>query len=265
MIVEIDGTTSPQIKEQEGITGRESLKEPTEYKECNVVVIKKLSQQQKNAAAPEYEEQDHWIGAMYGKRILFEQYVHEAGIRMGQLKAEKSVFIADGATHNWEIQKTNFHDAITILDAYHAMEHLGMFCSLFVNEARGKQRYGQWRDLMLDGDTLQLLHEMKQSLKELHTTDEGQKHINYFENNRDRMAYDTYRAMGYPIGSGAVEGACKLVVGKRFKGNGMRWKREDNKAVLRARLAVLNNELEQTFDRTCRTVSFSPPISLNAA
>jgi len=43
MIVEIDGTTSPQIKEIEGITARESLKQPTEYKECNVVVIEKLA------------------------------------------------------------------------------------------------------------------------------------------------------------------------------------------------------------------------------
>ena len=31
MIVEIDGTTSPQIMETEGITDRESLKQPTEY------------------------------------------------------------------------------------------------------------------------------------------------------------------------------------------------------------------------------------------
>lgn len=36
------------------------------------------------------------------------------------------------------------------------------------------------------------------------------------------MDYDIYKAKGYPIGSGLVEGQCKLVVNRRFKGNGMR-------------------------------------------
>ena len=41
MVVEVDGTTSPQITEQEGVTGRDSLRAPTCYKECNLVVIEK--------------------------------------------------------------------------------------------------------------------------------------------------------------------------------------------------------------------------------
>ena len=43
MVVEVDGTTSPQITEQKGVTGRESLRAPTCYKECNLVVIEKRS------------------------------------------------------------------------------------------------------------------------------------------------------------------------------------------------------------------------------
>ena len=112
---------------------------------------------------------------------------------------------------------------------------------------------------MLAGDTLQLLHEMKERRKNLSNGDEGQKHINYFLNNVDRMAYDTYRAMGFPIGSGLVEGSCKLVVGKRFKGNGMRWKLDDNKAVLKTRLAELNDELEAVFTKKSRKYSFVEP------
>ncbi len=68
--------------------------------------------------------------------------------------------------------------------------------------------------------------------------DEAQKHINYFENNKWRIQYHEYRARGYPIGSGVVEGQCTLVVGKQFKGNGMRWKREDSTAVLDKYLTV---------------------------
>ena len=259
MIVEIDGTTSPQIKEIEGITGRESLKQPTEYKECNVVVIEKLAKKTTEEKQMRYEVQDRWTGAMYGKRASFEGYVHEAGMRMGQLNATLVVFIADGAKHNWEIQMDNFHDAIQILDVYHALEHLGDFCELFENKPHGKKQFGRWRKMMLAGDTLQLLHEMKERRKNLSNGDEGQKHINYFLNNVDRMAYDTYRAMGFPIGSGLVEGSCKLVVGKRFKGNGMRWKLDDNKAVLKTRLAELNDELEAVFTKKSRKYSFVEP------
>ena len=259
MLVEIDGTTSPQIKEVEGISGRESLKQPTEYKECNVVVIEKFAAKAGAGKDSRYERKDRWTGAKYGKRVFFEQYVHEAGMKMGQMKADQVVFIADGAKHNWEIQMSNFHDAIAILDVYHALEHLAEFCTLYKNETKGKQHYARWRDMMLVGDTFQLLHEMKEQRKNLTDRGLGQKHINYFFNNIKRMAYDQYRAMGLPIGSGLVEGSCKLVVGRRFKGNGMRWKLKDNESVLKARLAEINGDLVDFFSPKNREISFIEP------
>ena len=41
--------------------------------------------------------------------------------------------------------------------------------------------------------------------------------IRYISTNEEQMRYDVFRAKGYDIGSGAVEGACKHVVGKRLK------------------------------------------------
>jgi len=63
------------------------------------------------------------------------------------------------------------------------------------------------------------------------------------------MDYFSYREEGYPIGSGMVEGACKFVVGKRFKKSGMRWKKADNEAVLDVRIAVLNDTLNNLFEK----------------
>ena len=34
----------------------------------------------------------------------------------------------------------------------------------------------------------------------------------YFANNAHRMAYDQYPALGFPIASGVIEGACRCVV-----------------------------------------------------
>ena len=81
------------------------MKQPTEYKECNVVAIEKTN---KTTGAT-----DRWAGAQYGPRADFENYVRQSGLKMGQLQAKEVVFLADGAQHNWEIQKTNFPEAVS--------------------------------------------------------------------------------------------------------------------------------------------------------
>lgn len=48
--------------------------------------------------------------------------------------------------------------------------------------------------------------------------------VGYLRNNQHRMDYPTYQARGWSIGSGAMESACKTVVGQRLKLAGMRWR-----------------------------------------
>lgn len=247
MVVEIDGTLSPQIREQAGVCGRESMREPTEYKECNLVAIEK----HRTGRLPQ-----RWLGGRYGARGEFEPYLRESALAMGQEQAEQVVFLADGARHNWELQQTNFPEAVPILDVYHALGHLGEFCALFRDQRAGKQHYARWREQIYAGAIVAVLGEMKEALPKVSDRPEAQKHINYFATNQDRVAYDVYRAKGYPIGSGMVEGAAKYVVGKRFKGSGMRWKRADNEAVLNARLHLLNETIEYQFREQSTSRSF---------
>ncbi len=237
MVVEVDGTTSPQISPLPGVTGRESLRAQTCWKECNLVVIEKRDGKKIT---------DRWTGARYGPRKDFEPYAAQAGMQMGFMDAEQTLFIADGARHNWELAMTHFPGAVQILDYYHAAGHLAEFCDLLAAAMRS-ERLRQWKTLLYDGETLQLIHEMKRCVAKLTDTDGGWKQINYFVNNQQRMDYGRYRAAGWPIGSGSVEGQCKFVVGRRFKGNGMRWRPHDNECVLRTRLAVLNGDLEHYF------------------
>jgi len=51
--------------------------------------------------------------------------------------------------------------------------------------------------------------------------EELRKLVGYFENNRHRTDYPTYRARGWDIGSGPTEAGCKII-GERLKGSGMR-------------------------------------------
>ena len=77
---------------------------------------------------------DEWIGEQYGHRKKFKNYLNQAGLRMGQLKAKKVVFIAVGAKHNWEMQINNFPDTTCLFDFQHMTEHLSEFCDLFKNQ-----------------------------------------------------------------------------------------------------------------------------------
>ena len=66
--------------------------------------------------------------------------------------------------------------------------------------------------------------------------------MNYLENNRPRMDYARYKADGWPIGSGAIEGAFKDLVKRRFGLTGARWKRGRLMYVLALRLSIFNEE-----------------------
>jgi hypothetical protein len=238
MVVEVDGTISPQILEKQGIHGRESLKAPTDWKECNVVVIQKMQAG---------KEIDRWTGARYGKHQEFETYAGRAALAMGQHFAQNLVFLADGAHINWELQKTNFPGSVGILDFYHASEHLGVFCSLLRDQRKAKQTHTRWAHMLLEGQALQVVQEMRRRADTVADRDSAIREINYLKNNLRRMDYDVYKAQGFPIGSGLVEGGCKFVVAKRFKGSGMRWKRQDNIRVLRVRVEKLNGNLHRYF------------------
>jgi hypothetical protein len=238
MVVEVDGTISPQILEKQGVKGRESLKAPTDWKECNVVVIQKMQ---------EAKEIDRWTGARYGKHQEFESYASRAALAMGQHFAQKVVFLADGAHVNWELQKTNFPGSVGILDFYHASEHLGVFCALLSDQRTAKLTHTRLAHMLLEGQALQVVQEMRRRADTVVERDSAIREINYFKNNLSRLDYDAYKAQGFPIGSGLVEGSCKFVVAKRFKGSGMRWKRQDNTRVLRVRVEKLNGNLHNYF------------------
>jgi hypothetical protein len=198
-----------------------------------------------------------WTVARYGSMEAFGLHLGRAGLAMGVEKAKRLVFLSDGLRANWQICLDHFPGALQILDFYHASEHLAEFCNLYRKQEKGQRRYEQWYPMLLDGEALQVIAEMKSDLDDLSSKDEGWKHINYFSTNADRMHYHHYREENLPIGSGKVEGSCKFVIGKRFKGSGMRWKKADNERVLRARLAKINKYLESHYRPTPQDYTFS--------
>ena len=116
----------------------------------------------------------------------------------------------------------------TILDWHHAAEHVGAFAMAWHAEDENARRvwadeakgilYEQGGEALLRH--LQALAPPPRTRARVHEA--WRKLIGYFENNRHRTDYPTYRRRGWDIGSGPTEAGCKII-GERLKGSGMRW------------------------------------------
>jgi len=63
------------------------------------------------------------------------------------------------------------------------------------------------------------------------------------------MQYADFQAQGWPIGSGMVESANKLVVEARLKGTGMHWSRASVNPLLALRNAVCNDRWAEAWQQ----------------
>jgi hypothetical protein len=64
----------------------------------------------------------------------------------------------------------------------------------------------------------------------------------YFKKNRERMRYDEYLRVGYPIASGVIEGACRYVVKDRLERTGMSWVPQGAQSMLELRCIYLTGQ-----------------------
>lgn len=163
----------------------------------------------------------------------------------------KLVKLADGAKDNWTYLSDEVPEGAEIVDFYHAIEHL--------NSALGTA-YG---DGSLDAqrrlnDLRHVLRHEDSGVNKVITalTNLRRKHpkrtliatqLQYFRNNRARMQYATMAKLGYPIGSGVVEAACKTLVSQRLKCSGMRWGHDGGQAILTVRGWTQSERFDQAW------------------
>ena len=139
------------------------------------------------------------------------------------------IAITDGGNGLEEaLQRHLADDLTTILDWYHAAEHLCDFAAaLYPKDDGARQAWAEQAKGLLyeQGGEALLRHLTALALPPRTATavrEELRKLIGYFENNRHRTDYPRYRACGWDIGSGPTEAGCKII-GERLKGSGMRW------------------------------------------
>ena len=173
--------------------------------------------------------------------------------RMGYRGAAVTAFIADGSHWLWNQADQHFKGATKIVDFWHVCEKVGKCASAFFGEGTAEAR--AW-SLAVCG-TLRA-GEVDEALAKVETLNARNskprreaKHelVTYLRNNRERMDYPSYEAMGLPIGSGEVEAQCKTLVQQRCKQSGMRWHREGLETLLRVRCALRDGRYDRDFGR----------------
>lgn len=144
--------------------------------------------------------------------------------RRGVGTAGTVVAVQDGA--DWLQGFVDFHrrDAVRVLDFPHAVEYLtrasheALGVAMTATPASKAWLAAQAHALKHDGPDAVLA-----ALRALAPGAHRAAALAYLVPRRPQLQYPTFRAAGYPIGSGLVEGANKVVVQDRLKGSGMHW------------------------------------------
>ena len=154
------------------------------------------------------------------------------------------VFITDGAEWIRHSLQQTYPEATHILDYYHALERLGEFAkSVFKEEPERTAWVDTQAALLKQGNVDTVLATLKK-LTPLNKNAREARYqlITYYQNNRERMAYDVYRKRGLMIGSGPMEAAHRSVLQARMKRSGQHWTIEGAKAMINMRVALKSGQ-----------------------
>jgi hypothetical protein len=169
--------------------------------------------------------------------------------RRGIEAARRVGAVVDGAVWCQSFLDLHYPEAVRVLDFAHAAEYL----------AKIAQTVGAQGPLLSATEHSNLRHALKhkgpeavlERLREVVASQADNKEVStalaYLEARLEQMQYPQFVAAGWPIGSGMVESANKLVVEDRLKGAGMHWAEANVNPLLALRNAVCNDRWEESW------------------
>lgn len=183
-----------------------------------------------------------------GRSVVFGWISDE--IRARHSGSNKPIIcIMDGEKALWDMRDVfqQHVPMVDILDLLHVTPRLWNAAALFYSRGSDEaEKFVRERVLrILQGHVKSVIR----GLRRMATThklrgkklQDLRKICRYFENNRERMRYHEYLALGYPIASGVIEGACRHIVKDRLERTGMSWSIQGAQAMLDLRCIYLTN------------------------
>ena len=181
------------------------------------------------------------------------------------------VFIGDGADKLWAAGEEYFEPTTEILDINHARTHIHECARiLYVGDTKEAKRWGrQWCKHLEKNGPEQLLTHLREMAKLTWSEAASKKLKNllaYCEEHEHRMNYPEFVKRGYPIASGAIEGANSHLFADRCRRSGQQWKRHNLQALLCLRCASRDGRWDHVMQAVRRKQLCAPLplVKLNA-
>lgn len=160
--------------------------------------------------------------------------------------------VTDGDNDLARYIEESFPKTYHTIDMFHVLEYLWEAGGIFYKE--GSNDLAEWvysqKKKLCAGKVSEIIEDLKKRLARLSKSGSGMakrielltKVINYLEKRIEKMNYDDLLKQDLEIGSGAVEGAVKNVIAKRFDNGGMRWIKERAEMLLQLRCIEVNGD-----------------------
>jgi hypothetical protein len=139
--------------------------------------------------------------------------------------------------------------AVRILDFAHAAEHIAAIACLLPHETSDAAQ--EWLTTRLHTLKHEGPDKLLAELRQLQTQQPDNQlladHLTYLAKRKEQMRYPEFIQQGWPIGSGIVESANKLVVEARLKGAGMHWQPANVNPMLALRNILCSNRWDEAW------------------
>jgi len=193
------------------------------------------------------------------KKHAFEVARREANKRgFGPGSGKLVQIVTDGDLDLADYTAAYFPDAMHTIDVMHVIEKLWRAGECFF--AEGEKPLRDWiseqKDLLYAGEIETILTGLRRRFDAIAPTGPGNKGkrerlhgvIRYLEKRVTKMPYDKLIKQDLELGSGAVEGAVKNIIGKRCDHGGMRWIKERVEAIVQLRCIEANGDWDTFID-----------------
>lgn len=175
-------------------------------------------------------DQSYCVGLEKAEEFWYRVYAEACRRGLGGLAVVLVVVLGDGADWIWRYARQfvgiGSVQVVEIVDIFHAFEHLWTVANAVFGA--GSAKATDWAKALQRKLEEEGVKPVLEALGQLETDDQGaakevRKALAYFTEHAERMDYPRFIALKLPIGSGAVECACKVILEEREKGAGMRW------------------------------------------
>jgi hypothetical protein len=160
-----------------------------------------------------------------GEPLELGRRLHWEALRGGLARAQDVLVVADGAPWIWNVAADRWANAWQLLDFYHASQHLWALGRAWHGRAEATAK--EWVERRLHslrcGQEKRVLREIAALPRRRGAAGKIiRQEQNYFAAQAGRMNYKALADRGWPIGSGAVESACRTRQCRR-KRSGQFW------------------------------------------